>query len=159
MENIIYKAEGPIAEIIINRPNALNALNRQTIEELGTVINDIANNKEIKVVIITGAGEKAFVAGADIKSMKDFNALEARAFARLGQKVFSAIENMPQVVIAAINGFALGGGCELAMACDIRLASTKAKFGQPEVSLGITKIAEISWKRFSKRIYIYRRCN
>lgn len=138
MENIIYKVEGSIAEIIINRPKALNALNRQIIEELGTVVNDIANNKDIKVVIITGAGEKAFVAGADIKAMKDFNALEARSFARLGQKVFSAIENMPQVVIAAINGFALGGGCELAMACDIRLASTKAKFGQPEVNLGIT---------------------
>jgi enoyl-CoA hydratase len=138
MENIVYKEEGAIAEIIINRPKALNALNRQTIEELGTVINDISNNKNINAVIITGAGQKAFVAGADIKGMKNFNALEARSFARLGQKVFSDIENMPQVVIAAINGFALGGGCELAMACDFRLASKNAKFGQPEVNLGIT---------------------
>lgn len=138
MENVIYNVEGSIAEITINRPKALNALNKQTVEELETVVNDITDNKEIKVVIIKGAGEKAFVAGADIKAIKDFKALEARGFARLGQKVFSAIENMPQVVIAAINGFALGGGCELAMACDIRLASTKAKFGQPEVNLGIT---------------------
>ncbi len=138
MENILFEVEGSIAEITINRPNALNALNKQTIEELQQAVNEIMKNQYIKVVIITGGGEKAFVAGADIKEMQGYTVFEARAFSLLGQKVFSAIENLPQVVIAAINGFALGGGCELSMACDIRLASSKAKFGQPEVSLGIT---------------------
>ncbi|MEL7596907.1 MAG: enoyl-CoA hydratase-related protein [Clostridiaceae bacterium] len=138
VENVLWKVEDKIAKIIINRSKALNALNSQTLRELGSVINEIAENKEIKVVIITGAGDKAFVAGADIKEMKDLNALEGKELARLAQKVFSAIEHMPQIVIAAVNGYALGGGCELASACDIRLASTKAKFGQPEVTLGIT---------------------
>jgi len=137
MENVILKIEGAIAEITINRPKALNALNTQTLKELGAVIDELAEKQEIRVIILTGAGEKAFVAGADIAEMQNKTPIEARNFARLGQKIFSAIENMPQVVIAAVNGFALGGGCELAMACDIRLASTKAKFGQPEVSLGI----------------------
>lgn len=137
MENIVLKVEGSIAEITINRPRALNALNSQTLEELGTTIDTLAENQEVRVVIITGSGEKAFIAGADISEMLEKKPLEARNFARLGQRIFSTIESMPQVVIAAINGFALGGGCELALACDIRLASTKAKFGQPEVSLGI----------------------
>lgn len=138
MSNVLCKVEGALAEVTINRPQALNALNSETLQELGKVIEDLAGNKEIGVVIITGAGEKSFVAGADITEMKDMNAMEGRAFGRLGQKVFSDIETMPQVVIAAVNGFALGGGCELSMACDIRLASKKAKFGQPEVTLGIT---------------------
>ncbi|KJS19229.1 MAG: crotonase [Clostridiaceae bacterium BRH_c20a] len=137
MENITLNLEGAIAEVTINRPKALNALNSLTLKELGKVINDLAENQDIRCVIITGSGEKAFVAGADISEMQGKKPLEGRTFARLGQKVFSAIENMPQVVIAAVNGFALGGGCELAMACDIRLASTKGKFGQPEVTLGI----------------------
>lgn len=137
MENIIFNESNEIAEVIINRPKALNALNNQTITELGEVINEISKRKDIKTVIITGAGEKAFVAGADIVEMKDLNSMEARDFSRLAQKVFSDIENMPQIVIAAVNGYALGGGCELSMACDIRLASKKAKFGQPEVNLGI----------------------
>jgi len=138
MENINYIVKGPLAEVTINRPQALNALNYETLKEMETLFKELAENSEIRVVIITGQGEKAFVAGADISQMRDMNAIEGRKFARLGQKVFSLIENMPQVVIAAINGFALGGGCELAMACDIRLASSKAKFGQPEVNLGIT---------------------
>lgn len=138
MSNVLCKIEGALAEVTINRPKALNALNSETLQELGQVIQELAGNKEVGVVIITGAGEKAFVAGADITQMKDMNAIEGREFGRLGQKVFSAIETMPQVVIAAVNGFALGGGCELAMACDIRLASKNAKFGQPEVTLGIT---------------------
>jgi len=137
MENLIVKEENGIAEVTINRPKALNALNTQTLKELGTVIRDISEKKDIKVVIITGAGEKAFVAGADITEMKNKSAIEGREMARLAQKVFSDIENMPQIVIAAVNGYALGGGCELSMACDIRLASTRAKFGQPEVNLGI----------------------
>lgn len=138
MSNVLCKIEGALAEVTINRPKALNALNSETLQELGQVIQELTGNKEVGVVIITGAGEKAFVAGADITQMKDMNAIEGREFGRLGQKVFSAIETMPQVVIAAVNGFALGGGCELAMACDIRLASKNAKFGQPEVTLGIT---------------------
>ena len=137
MENILYKIEGPIAEITINRLKSLNALDTQTLNELDQVTKEIEQNQDIRIVIITGAGEKTFVAGADVSEMKDYNSLQGRTFARLGQRVFSNIENMPQIVIAAVNGFALGGGCELAMACDIRLASTKAKFGQPEVSLGI----------------------
>lgn len=137
MENIKVKEENGIAIIYINRPRALNALNTQTLKELGQVINDIAERKDIYTLIITGEGEKAFVAGADITEMKNKNSIEGREMAKLAQKVFSNIENMPQVVIAAVNGYALGGGCELSMACDIRLASTNAKFGQPEVGLGI----------------------
>ena len=137
MNNIIFEEEKGIAKIIINRPKALNALNSVTIKELGTVINEISERDDIKVVIITGAGEKSFVAGADITEMKDLTAIQAKELSRKAQKVFSEIENMPQVVIAAVNGYALGGGCELSMCCDIRLVSSKAKFGQPEVGLGI----------------------
>lgn len=137
MENVILKEENGIAEVTINRPKALNALNSATLKELGQVINEISDKKEIKAVIITGAGPKSFVAGADIAEMKNLNSIQATNFSRLAQNVFSQIENMPKLVIAAVNGFALGGGCELAMACDIRFASKKAKFGQPEVNLGI----------------------
>ncbi|BDR63375.1 short-chain-enoyl-CoA hydratase [Clostridium tetani] len=138
MKNIILKKENGIAEITINRPKSLNALNSETLNELKVAIKDISESDDVKVVIITGAGEKAFVAGADITEMQNLNAKQGRALARLAQKVFSDIEHMPQIVIAAINGYALGGGCELCMACDIRLASKNAKFGQPEVNLGIT---------------------
>jgi len=137
MNNIILKEENGIAEVTINRPKALNALNSETIKELGTLISEISARDDIKVVIITGAGEKSFVAGADITEMKDLTAIQAKELSRKAQKVFSEIENMPQVVIAAVNGYALGGGCELSMCCDIRLVSSKAKFGQPEVGLGI----------------------
>lgn len=137
MENIKVKEENGMAIIHINRPKSLNALNTQTLKELGQVINDISERKDIYTLIITGEGEKAFVAGADITEMKSKSAMEGREMAKLAQKVFSNIENMPQIVIAAVNGYALGGGCELSMACDIRLASTNAKFGQPEVGLGI----------------------
>lgn len=137
MENIKVKEENGISVICIDRPKSLNALNTQTLKELGQIINDISERKDIYTVIITGSGEKAFVAGADITEMKSKSAIEGREMAKLAQKIFSNIENMPQVVIAAVNGYALGGGCELSMACDIRLASTKARFGQPEVGLGI----------------------
>ncbi|NFE96355.1 short-chain-enoyl-CoA hydratase [Clostridium botulinum] len=137
MKNIIFNEKSGIAEVIINRAKALNALNTATLQELGQVINEISGRKDIYTVIITGAGEKSFVAGADITEMKEKTAIEGREMAMLAQKVFSNIENMPQVVIAAVNGYALGGGCELSMACDIRLASSNAKFGQPEVGLGI----------------------
>lgn len=137
MENLLLKEQGQIAELTINRPKSLNALNGPTIDELSQVISSIEKRKDIRAVIITGAGPKAFVAGADIADMSKMSPREGRDFSRKAQTVFSEIENMPQVVIAAVNGYALGGGCELAMACDIRIASEKAKFGQPEVNLGI----------------------
>ncbi|EEG76090.1 short-chain-enoyl-CoA hydratase [Dethiobacter alkaliphilus] len=136
-ENILFEKDGSIATVTINRPKALNALNADTLKELDQVFTELAADDTVSAVILTGAGEKAFVAGADISFMKDLTAVEARAFAQLGQAAFNKIENLPQPVIAAINGFALGGGCELASACDIRLASESAKFGQPEVNLGV----------------------
>ncbi len=137
-ENINYTAENGIATIAINRPKALNALNLATLTELKDVVEKIAVDKTVQVVIITGAGEKSFVAGADIVEMSTKNAVEGRVWGQVGQNIFTEIENLPQPVIAAVNGFALGGGCELACACDIRYASENAKFGQPEVGLGIT---------------------
>jgi enoyl-CoA hydratase len=116
----------------------MNALNIATLNELYSLLSVIAKDSEVKVVIVTGGGEKSFVAGADITEMRSLGAAEGRACGKLGQTVFAKLENLPQPVIAAVNGFALGGGCELALACDIRIASKKAKFAQPEVSLGIT---------------------
>lgn len=136
--NILFEKDGKIALISINRPKALNALNSDTLKELDLVIDQIAEDDDIYAVILTGAGEKAFVAGADITEMKDMTTVEGRKFGILGNKVFRKLELLDKPVIAAINGFALGGGCELSLACDIRLASEKAKFGQPEVGLGIT---------------------
>ncbi len=136
--NVILEKEGNVAIVKINRPKALNALNTETLKELDSVIQEISNDNEVYAVIVTGEGTKAFVAGADISEMKDLNAREGRAFGVLGNKVFRNLEKLEVPVIAAVNGFALGGGCELAMACDIRIASTKAKFAQPEAGLGIT---------------------
>ena len=133
-KNIILDEKDGILTITINRPKVLNALNTDTLNELENVVRDIERDKEI---IITGSGEKSFVAGADIAEMKSLNIHEGRNMTRLGQCVFQEIENLSRPVIAAVNGYALGGGCELAMACDIRIASEKAKFGQPEVGLGI----------------------
>ena len=137
-KNLNLKIEDNIAVITINRPQALNALNYETINDLDCCITEIKGNQKLSVVVITGAGEKAFVAGADIVEMSRMNAIEGREFGRYGQEVFAKIENLPQPVIAAVNGFALGGGCELACACDFRYAADNAKFGQPEVGLGIT---------------------
>lgn len=137
-KNLNLNIEDKIAVITINRPQALNALNYETLHDLDCCITEIKGNKKVSVVVITGAGEKSFVAGADIKEMSQMNAIEGREFGRYGQEVFANIENLPQPVIAAVNGFALGGGCELACACDFRYASENAKFGQPEVGLGIT---------------------
>ncbi|WP_129600884.1 short-chain-enoyl-CoA hydratase [Anaerophilus nitritogenes] len=125
-----------IAILKINRPKALNALNSQVLKELDCLIYELEADEDVDVLIITGEG-KAFVAGADIAEMKDLGAEEGRVFGNLGQKVFRRIEKMEKPVIAAVNGFALGGGCELAICCDMRIASEKAKFGQPEVGLGI----------------------
>ncbi|KOA18307.1 putative enoyl-CoA hydratase echA8 [Clostridium homopropionicum DSM 5847] len=138
LKNVLLQKEGNVALVTINRPKALNALNSETLKELDIVIDEIANSNDIFAVVLTGAGEKAFVAGADISEMKEMNVLQGRNFAILGNKVFRKLETLEIPVIAAINGFALGGGCELSMACDIRIASEKAKFGQPEVGLGIT---------------------
>jgi enoyl-CoA hydratase len=137
LENILFVKQGNIAVVTINRPKALNALNAATLSEIGQVFDELGADDSIHAVILTGAGEKAFVAGADISFMKDLTSIESRNFALLGQAVFNKIENLPQPVIAAVNGFALGGGCELAMSCDIRVASENAKFGQPEVNLGV----------------------
>jgi enoyl-CoA hydratase len=137
-ENLLIEKESASAFLYVNRPKALNALNKDTLLEMKDAIASISNDPEIDVLIITGAGEKAFVAGADIAYMQNLTAIEGREFGALGQEVFGMIEAMEKPVIAAVNGFALGGGCELAMCCDFRIASTKAKFGQPEVGLGIT---------------------
>ncbi len=126
-----------IFTIQINNPKSLNALNTEMLKELDNVLIFASETKDIRVVIITGT-ERSFVAGADISEMSNFTPEEAKAFGQLGNSVFMKIEKLPQPVIAAVNGFALGGGCELAIACDIRIASEKAKFGQPEVGLGIT---------------------
>ncbi len=124
--------------ITVNRPDKMNALNKDVIDELGNAINEVYQNEEIKTAIITGTGEKAFVAGADISEFTGLNAETGAALARKGREhVFDRIENCPKPVVAAVNGFALGGGCELAMACHFRVASVNAKFGQPEVNLGL----------------------
>lgn len=136
-QKLIVERQDGIGVIRINHPDALNALNTLVLSELGKAFDAFAADESVEVVVITGEG-RAFVAGADITEMSAMTAQEGKAFGRLGADVFRKIEMMPQPVIAAVNGFALGGGCELAMACDIRIASSKAKFGQPEVGLGIT---------------------
>lgn len=126
-----------VAVVTIDRQEALNALNSQVLKDLDAAVDAVAANDEVYAVVLTGAG-RSFVAGADIGEMKGFSAIDGKKFAVCGAGVFQKLENMPKPVIAAVNGFALGGGCELSMACDIRLASEKAKFGQPETGLGIT---------------------
>lgn len=136
-KKIIIQKENHIATVTVNEPKTLNALNSQILHELSEAFDALANDKEVRVIILTGA-ERSFVAGANIREMADLNYDEAKVFGAKGASVFRKIETCPQPVIAAVNGFALGGGSELALACDIRIASEKAKFGQPEVSLGIT---------------------
>ncbi len=137
MNNLLCEHDEGVAIVTVNRPPALNALNRETLEELLGCFTELATSRELVGVIITGAGDKAFVAGADIAAMQGLDALAGRAFGLLGQRVMRTIETFTRPVIAAVNGFALGGGCELAMACDIRIASGNARFGQPEVNLGV----------------------
>ncbi|MCB0395240.1 MAG: enoyl-CoA hydratase/isomerase family protein [Flavobacteriales bacterium] len=136
-ENLLADVEAGILTLTINRPDKLNALNRATLEEIRSVVLEASDDQEVKGIIITGAGEKAFVAGADIKEFLDISPEEGKAFAANGQAIFKMIEDCHKPVIAAINGFALGGGCELAMACHLRVASENARFGQPEVNLGL----------------------
>ena len=137
-ENIYIEEENEMAIITINRPKKLNALNRRTIEELHVALTELGEDPQIKAIILTGTGEKAFVAGADISEFAHFSVKEGRQLATLGQRnLFDLVENLSTPVIAAINGFALGGGLELAMACHFRLAANTAKMGLPEVSLGV----------------------
>lgn len=135
--NILTEEKNGVLYLTINREDKLNALNYATLEEIKSIFEEVADNKSIKAVIITGAGEKAFVAGADIREIADLNEVNARKFAENGQEIFAMIENCHKPVVAVTNGFTLGGGCELAMACHMRVASANAKFGQPEVNLGI----------------------
>ena len=137
MEFVTYEVEGMVGIITINRPKALNALNSQVLEELDKTFDEV-NLDEVRALILTGAGEKSFVAGADIGEMSTLSKEEGEAFGKKGNDVFRKIETFPIPVIAAINGFALGGGCEISMSCDIRICSENAVFGQPEVGLGIT---------------------
>ncbi|MDT3697642.1 MAG: enoyl-CoA hydratase-related protein [Ignavibacterium sp.] len=135
--NLLLNVNQNIGLITVNRPDKLNALNHDTLVELKNVLERLRSDENIFVVIITGSGEKAFIAGADISEINKLNMLEGKIFAEFGQSVFSLIEKFEKPVIAAVNGFALGGGCELALSCHLRLASENAKFGQPEVNLGI----------------------
>jgi enoyl-CoA hydratase len=136
-ENLLLAREGATALVTVNRPQVLNALNANTLDELRRVMLDLGADAAVRAVIVTGAGEKAFVAGADINELADLSPARAQEHARMGQRVFDIIEHLGKPVIAAINGFALGGGCELAMACTLRLAASTARLGQPEVNLGI----------------------
>ena len=137
MEFVLYEVKGAVGIITINRPQALNALNSQVLEELDEVFSNVDLNT-VRCLVLTGAGEKSFVAGADIAEMSTLTKAEGEAFGKKGNDVFRKIETFPIPVIAAVNGFALGGGCEISMSCDIRICSDNAVFGQPEVGLGIT---------------------
>ena len=137
MNNLLMEVENEIAVVTINRPKSLNALNSETLAELNTCLAEIEGRTDIKVVILTGSGSKSFVAGADISEMVNATPAEGRAMGLLAREAFGRLENMPQVTIAAVNGFALGGGCEISMACVIRVAAEYAKFAQPECGLGI----------------------
>ena len=165
-ESLNYELkEGGIAVLAVNRPKALNALNSQVLAELAQFFGEAAVRKDIRAVIFTGAGEKAFIAGADIAEMSGLSRTEALKFAEAGQRVTKLIEAFPAPVIAAVNGYALGGGCEMALSCDFIIASEKALFGQPEVSLGLItgfggaiRLAEfVGWPRARELIYTGRR--
>jgi len=136
-ENLLYEVKDSIARITFNRPNVLNALNRRTIEELGDCLNEARRDDSVRVLILTGTGEKAFIAGADINELAEQTPVNGKEFSLFGQEVIHRLETMGKPSIAAVNGFALGGGCELALACTIRIASRNAKLGQPEVKLGV----------------------
>ncbi len=137
LENVLYEKKGAIAYVTLNRPKVLNALNRRTWEDLRTAFEDARDDAAVRGVILTGAGDKAFIAGADINELARVTAIEGEEASSFGQAVLNLIENLGKPVIAAVNGFALGGGCETAMACTLRIAAEHAKFGQPEVALGI----------------------
>ncbi len=136
--NIILETDGPIATLTVNRPNALNALDALTFDEIEAAVTEVGNDESVRVLIVTGSGEKAFVAGADIPSLRELeSADEGAKLSRRGQEVFDGVEGLEKPVIAAINGFALGGGLEFAMSCDLRIAADTAKMGLPEINLGL----------------------
>ncbi len=137
LENILYEKKGAVAYITLNRPKVLNALNQRTWEELRSAFEDARDDAEVRGIIVTGAGDKAFAAGADISELAKATAVEAEKSSSYGQEVLNLVESLGKPVIAAVNGFALGGGCETAMACTIRVASENARFGVPEVTLGL----------------------
>jgi enoyl-CoA hydratase/carnithine racemase len=137
LENVLYEKKDSIAYVTLNRPKVLNALNKKTWADLQTAFKAARDDAAVRGVILTGAGDKAFIAGADISELANVSAVEAEESSTFGQEVLNLVENLGKPVIAAINGFALGGGCETAMACTIRVASEHAKFGQPEVKLGL----------------------
>ena len=138
MTNILLEKKGSIAVATINRPKALNALNSQVLEDLNELLDLVNADEEIRALVLTGSGEKAFVAGADIAEMSTLTKVEGEAFGKKGNDVFRKLETLPIPTVAAVNGFALGGGCELSMSCDIRICADTAVFGQPETGLGIT---------------------
>ena len=137
-ENIIFETDDNVAVIKFNRPKSLNAVNTEVLAELAFALNEIGNNANIGALVLTGEGEKSFVAGADVSQMVDLSPIQLRKFSRDGQEILFALEELPIPVIACVNGFALGGGTEIAMACDFIYSSEKAKFGQPEITLGVT---------------------
>ncbi len=136
-DNLLIERDGAVAVVFLNRPKVLNALNTQTLNELSQAMAAFKDDPEVRAIVLTGAGEKSFVAGADINELAVLSPVAGKEHARRGQQIFDAIEQLGKPVIAAINGFALGGGCELAMACTLRLAADTAKFGQPEINLGL----------------------
>jgi enoyl-CoA hydratase len=136
-DNLLYERDGAVAVLTFNRPKVLNALNGATLRDLEAAIDALGGDDEVRAIVLTGSGEKAFVAGADINELAVLTPTEGKDHARRGQRVFDRIEQLGKPVIAAINGFALGGGCELAMACTVRIAADTARFGQPEINLGI----------------------
>jgi enoyl-CoA hydratase len=136
-DNLLYERDGAVAILTFNRPAVLNALNAATLRDLGAALDALSSDDEVRAVILTGAGEKSFVAGADINELAVLTPVEGKEHARHGQRLFDRIEHLGKPVIAAINGFALGGGCELALACTIRIAADTARLGQPEINLGI----------------------
>jgi enoyl-CoA hydratase len=162
-----FSREGPVGLVTLNRPDALNALSREMLEGIHDALDTVESDPEVRAVIITGAGDKAFSAGADISAMREASIPEAWDFASLGHAVAARIESFPRPVIAAVNGYALGGGCELALACDIRLASERARFGQPEVNIGLLpgwggtqRLVRVAGLGFAKEmIFTGRMCN
>jgi enoyl-CoA hydratase len=136
LEHLLFE-KAPIATVTVNRPKALNALNVRVVEELAVVLREVRHDSTVRVLIVTGAGDRAFVAGADIAAMTTMSTVEGLEFSRLGHRVLQSMEELPIPIIAAVNGFALGGGLELAMACDMIIASDKARFGQPEINLAL----------------------
>ena len=138
MTHILFEKKGNVAVALIDRPKALNALNSEVLNDLNTLVDEVSADPEIRVLVLSGSGEKAFVAGADIGEMSNLSKAEGEAFGKKGNDVFRRLETLPIPTIAAVNGYALGGGCELSMACDIRICSDTAVFGQPETGLGIT---------------------